>query len=77
MRSVVRKFEEEEAYDLVHSATKKENAKRRWDAGGLKAASQKGGIASLIGAAKNVADENMSTAASIAKGFAKAAAVGS
>mgnify|MGYP001350635865 CR=1 FL=1 len=43
---------EEAAGEWLHGATKKENAGRRWAAGGLKAAVKQGGMASLVAAAK-------------------------
>ena len=48
----IRRMDEEEAEDWLHGATKKENAKRRWEAGGLKAKLDGGGIGSLVAAAK-------------------------
>ena len=53
--SAIRKWELEEAAEWLHGATKKENAIRKLTAGGLKAAVQKGGLGSLVNAAKAAA----------------------
>ena len=48
----ISKKDDEEANEWLHGATKKENAARRWGAGGLAAATKKGGLGSLVSAAK-------------------------
>ena len=53
----VRQLDADEASDWLHGATKKENAVRKLVQGGLKAAVQKGGLGSLVSAAKNAGVE--------------------
>ena len=48
----IRQLEVEEASEWLHGATKKENAGRRWGAGGVAAAVKKGGLGALVSAAK-------------------------
>lgn len=48
----IRKLDEAEASDWLHGATKKENAVRKLQEGGLRAAVKKGGLGSIVNAAK-------------------------
>jgi len=50
--AAIRQMDEADASDWLHGATKKENAVRRMQTGGLKAAVKGGGLGSLVNAAK-------------------------